>query len=291
MSRIRFAVACAAVIAAVLPSAGQGQTRRIKVVSADTMPIPFAYVTVEGGYGQITDEKGEVSLGAGNQQTLVVRVQRIGYQPWFGKIDAADTATVFRVPLLRIAQSLSTVTVTGTAAVNSLKLTGFYDRWMMRQKGALSAVFIGPEEIEFRHPDKITNVLRGLNGVAFRRSCEGEQVAFGVNGTCQMAILVDGNRQCPSSGCKGLFGGSGSTSGALSGTKGTQTARSASSKWSCDSPDNLNATNSVILDQVVNANDVAAIEVYNRGGNIPVSLSASDQACGIIAIWTGSRKP
>jgi hypothetical protein len=286
MSRIRFGVVFGALIAAVLPSAAQVQTRKIKVVSADTMPIPYAYVTVEGGYGQITDENGEVSLGAGKQQTLVVRVQRIGFQPWFGKIDAADTATVIKIPLLRIAQSLSTVTITGTAAVNSLKLTGFYDRWMMRQKGALSAVFIGPEEIEFRHPDKITNMLRGLNGVAFRRSCEGEQVAFGLNGTCQMAILVDGNRQCPSSGCKGMGSGGG---GALSGSRAS--TRSASSKWSCDSPDNLNATNSVILDQVLNASDVAAIEVYNRGGNIPVSLSASDQACGIIAIWTGSRKP
>ena len=286
------AVAVAVAFVGAAPSAGHAQERKLKVVSADTMPIPYAYVTVEGGIGQITDEKGEVSLGAGKQQTFTVRVQRIGYQPWFGKLDFPDTAAVVTVPLLRIAQSLSTVTVTGKAAVRSLQLTGFYDRWMMRQNGALSAVFIGPEELEFRHPDKITNVLRGLNGVSFRRSCEGEQVAFGVNGTCQMAILVDGQRQCPSSGCKGLFGGSGSTSGALSGaSRGAQGARSASSQWSCDSPTNLNATNAVILDEVLNANDVAAIEVYARGGNVPVSLSAADQACGIIAIWTGSRKP
>jgi hypothetical protein len=278
MGRFRFAVALATVIVAVLPSAGRGQTRKIKVVSADTMPIPYAYVTVEGGYGQITDENGEVSLGAGKQQTLVVRVQRIGYQPWFGKIDATDTATVFKVPLLRIAQSLSTVTITGTAAVNSLKLTGFYDRWMMRQKGALSAVFIGPEEIEFRHPDKITNVLRGLNGVEFRRSCEGELVAFSTTNRCPMAVLIDGNRQCPSRGCNGsatIIGGSGAQS----------------SHPNCDDPRGLNATTAVIIDQFLNAGDVAAIEVYNRGGNVPVSISASDQACGIIAFWTGSRKP
>jgi hypothetical protein len=285
MRRLRFAVAFATALVAGLPTVGQGQLRKLKVVSADTMPIPYAYVTVEGGYGQITDENGEVSLGAGKQQTFTVRVQRIGYQPWFGKLDFPDTAAVMTVPLLRIAQSLSTVTVTGTAAVRSLKLAGFYDRWMMRQKGSLSAVFIGPEELEFRHPDKITNVLRGLNGVSFRRSCEGEQVAFGVNGTCQMAILVDGNRQCPSSGCKGLDGG---TSGALSGIR---TYARTGASGGCTSSLNLNATNAVILDQILAANDVAAIEVYNRGGNVPVTLSASDQACGIIAIWTGSRKP
>jgi hypothetical protein len=280
------AVALAAALVVALPSAGQAQLRKLKVVSSDSLPIVYAYVAVEGGVGQITDENGEVSLGAGKKQTLTLRVQRIGYQPWFGKLDLPDTAAVFTVQLARIAQSLSTVTVTGTAQTRSLKLTGFYDRWMMRQKGTLSAVFIGPEELEFRHPDKITNMLRGLNGVSFRRSCEGEQVAFGINGTCQMAILVDGNRQCPSSGCKS--GSSGSTACALCGTRPSERP---GASGGCTSSLNLNATNAVILDQILNANDVAAIEVYNRGGNVPVTISASDQACGIIAIWTGSRKP
>jgi len=163
-------VAAAAALIAGLPFAARGQERKLKVVSTDSTPVVYAYVTVQGGIGQITDENGEVSLGAGKKQTLTVRVQRIGYQPWFGKVDLPDTAAIVRIPLARIAQSLSAVTVTGNATTRALQLTGFYDRWMMRQKGALSAVFIGPEELEFRHPDKITNVLRGLNGVSFRRS-------------------------------------------------------------------------------------------------------------------------
>jgi hypothetical protein len=275
MLRIRLAVALAAALVVALPSAGHAQLRKLKVVSSDSLPIVYAYVAVEGGVGQITDEQGEVSLGAGKRQTLTMRVQRIGYQPWFGKLELPDTAAVLTVQLARIVQSLSTVTVTGTAENRSLKLTGFYDRWMMRQKGTLSAVFIGPEEIEFRHPDKITNMLRGLNGVNFRRSCEGEQVAFSSMNNCPVAILVDGNRQCPSSGCKGIpprLGGGRSVAGTCS-------------------DNGLNASNAVLIDQIVNANDVVAIEVYNRGGNVPVTISASDQACGIIAIWTGSRKP
>jgi hypothetical protein len=47
----------------------------------------------------------------------------------------------------------------------------------------------------------------------------------------------------------------------------------------------------VIIDHVVDAASVSAIEVYTRGGNMPVGLQVSDQACGVIAIWTGSRKP
>lgn len=278
MLRSRFAVALGIAVFAAAPSAGQAQARKVRVIAVDSTPIPYAYVAVEGGYGQITDEKGEVSLGAGKKQTLTVRVQRIGYRPWFGKLELPDTGVVLTVQLTRVAQSLATVNIKAAAEIRSLQMSGFYDRWMMRQKGALSAVFIGPEEIEFRHPDKITNMLRGLNGVTLRRSCEGEQVAFSSSAQCQMAILVDGVRQCPSMGC--------SADGKSVFSTGAQ-----SSRPNCDSPTTLNATTAVIIDQILNADDIAAIEVYNRGGNVPVSISASDQACGIIAFWTGSRKP
>ncbi|MFI5233103.1 MAG: hypothetical protein ACHQSE_11410 [Gemmatimonadales bacterium] len=274
----RLAVALGIAFVVAVPSAGTAQARKVRVIAVDSTPIPYAYVAIEGGAGQITDEHGEVSLGVGKKQTLVARVQRIGYQPWFGKLEVPDTGAVLTVQLARLAQNLAAVNVKGAAEVRMLQMAGFYDRWMQRQKGALSAVFIGPEEIEFRHPDKITNMLRGLNGVTLRRSCEGEQVAFSSSAQCQMAVLVDGVRQCPSKGC--------SADGSSVFSTGAQSARP-----NCDSPTTLNATNAVIIDQLLNADDIAAIEVYNRGGNVPVSISASDQACGIIAFWTGSRKP
>jgi hypothetical protein len=257
-------------------SAGGAQQRKIRVIGPDSTPIMYAYVAVEGGDGKISDENGDVNLGVGKKQTLTLRVQRIGYQPWFGKVVLPDTAVTILVQLPRLAQSLSTIKVQAPPETRALQLTGFYDRWMMRQRGALSAVFIGPEEIEFRHPDKVTNMLRGLNGIDFRRSCENDLVAFSSSGQCQMAVLIDGQRQCPSRGCRGIVN---SGSGAQS------------SKPDCESPTTLNSTTAVILDQLVNAGDVAAIEVYNRGGNVPVSISASDQSCGIIAIWTGARRP
>jgi hypothetical protein len=278
MLRPQLVVAIGIALAAAAPSVGHAQARKVRVIATDSTPIPYAYVAIEGGSGQITDENGEVSLGVGKKQTLVARVQRIGYQPWFGKLELPDTGAVLIVQLAHLAQSLAAVQVKGAAEVRSLQMSGFYDRWMQRQKGALSAVFIGPEEIEFRHPDKITNMLRGLNGVTLRRSCEGEQVAFSSSAQCQMAVLVDGVRQCPSRGC--------SADGSSVFATGAQ-----SSRPNCDSPTTLNATTAVIIDQLLNADDIAAIEVYNRGGNVPVSISASDQACGIIAFWTGSRKP
>ena len=171
------------------------------------------------------------------------------------------------VTLARIAQTLSTVRVTGEASANSpLARTGFYDRWMMRQKGALSAVFIGPEEIEFRHPNKITNMLSGLHGVCLAHvhlmthGGGGDRTtpnmyaystqsasAGGLGGSCPncpMAIVVDGMQQIPPPA----------------------------------------------IDDILDPNDVAAIEVYDRGGNMPLSLQVNDNICGVIAFWTGSRK-
>jgi hypothetical protein len=278
MLRQRLAVAVGIALVSAVPAIVQAQSRKVRVIAVDSTPIPYAYVSIDGGAAQIADERGEVSLGVGKKQTVTLRAQRIGFQPWFGKINLPDTGSVLIVQLARVAQSLAAVNIKAAAEIRLLQMSGFYDRWMERQKGALSATFIGPEEIEYRHPDKITNMLRGLNGVEMRRSCEGEQVAFSTSNQCQMAILVDGVRQCPSRGCNTSGGGIFST--------GAQSAKPA-----CDSPTTLNETTAVVIDLLLNADDVAAIEVYNRGANVPVSISASDQACGIIAFWTGSRKP
>jgi hypothetical protein len=245
------------VLGVVVPTTLAAQARVIRVLSGDGQPIPFANVIVEGGDPWITDGNGEVSLGAGKRQTLKVNVRRIGFTPWFGNIDLPDTAAVLLVSLPRLAQSLSTVTVTGEKAIKSpLVLTGFYDRWMMRQKGVLSAVFISPEELEFRHPDKITNMLYGLNGVRVMQKCvelTGRGCLQGLVACNPMggplAVVIDGVQQYPPKG------------------------------------------GNVDINMLLMAGDVAAIEVYPRGGNMPVSFQFQDAGRGVIAFWTGSRRP
>ncbi|MGH7655954.1 MAG: hypothetical protein ACREN6_14960 [Gemmatimonadaceae bacterium] len=245
-----------------MPVVLAAQARVIKVVSSDGQPIAYANVIVEGGTTQVTDDKGEVSLGAGKSQTLTLNVRRIGFTPWFGKMDLPDTAAVLVVTLPQLAQSLSAVTVTGAKDVRSpLVLSGFYDRWIMRQKGLLSAVFISPEELEFRHPDKITGMLNGLNGVQLARACvvvtaphrpcETASVAFSAaRSDCPMAIVVDGLQQFPD-----------------------------------DQHPHID------INMLLNASDVSAIEVYARGGNMPIGFQFQDTGCGVLAFWTGSRKP
>ena len=251
-------LAIASMLGVLVPTILGAQARVIRVASSDGQPIAYANVSVEGGETRITDANGDASLGAGKRQTLTVRVRRIGFTPWFGKIELPDTAAVLLVSLPPLAQNLATVTVSGEQTIKSpLVLSGFYDRWIMRQKGLLSAVFISPEELEFRHPDRITNMLYGLNGVQMSRVC----VESTGRGACRpglvatrvacgpMAIVIDGIQQYPPKG-----GG-------------------------------------VDIDMLLMASDVAAVEVYVRGGNMPVNFQFMDSRCGVIAFWTGSRRP
>ncbi len=262
----RMLLLVAALPALAAPSMLRAQARVIRVVSSDGKPIPYANVSVEGGITQVTDENGDVALGAGKQQTFTVRVRRIGFTPWFGKLEVPDTAATLTITLPSLVQKLSTVTVSGTANVKpALALTGFYDRWLMRQKGVISAVFISPEELEFRHPDKITGMLYALNGLRVaqacvtppvtsqsgrgRPSCVMGPVAFSTLYDCPMQVLIDGMQQRP-----------------------------------------IGKGANVAIDNLLDAYDVAAIEVYNRGGNMPGSIHADDPMCGVLVFWTGSTK-
>ena len=172
MRRYRFLVVLAALSGVVAPQFVRAQSRVLRVVSTDSVPVVYAFVTVDGANGRVADENGRVSLGAGKRATVTIDVRRIGFQPFSGKIELPDTAATVTVTLRRLAQALGEVRIADTASNGrvGLKLQGFYDRWLMRQKGTLSATFIGPEEIESRHPDRITNMLRGLNGVSFRQT-------------------------------------------------------------------------------------------------------------------------
>jgi hypothetical protein len=256
-----------AAICIISPMVAAAQNSTLRVVGSDTMPVMFASVSVEGGSTSITDERGVVSLGGTRHKTLTVEVRRIGYSPWFGKIIIPDTAAVIMVTLPRIVQQLAGVNVTGERIKSRLEQAGFYDRWMQRQRGALSATFIGPEELDKRHPGRLTDMLNGLNGVTIVHADNGAMCAKGLGSTCFMAVLVDGNPlrntplSCPGGAVQHIGRGQGPQ---------------------------LNPGQD--LNGIIDANDVSAIEVYTRSGNMPISLQATDNICGTLAIWTGARK-
>ena len=272
MQHIARAIACATLsgLYAYVPVAAQSTI--LTVVGSDSVPIPYAWVAVQGGIANITDEHGKLSLGGGRRMTLSVEVRRIGYAPWSGKVAIADTATKMTIVLPVLARTLGAVTVTAASQNHDAALAGFYDRWLMRQKGALSATFIGPEEIEKRHVSRPSDLLEGVNGVRLLRTDRGSVIARGNGGTCFMTVMLDGRPLCPPTGCH-----------VDDNANAPQLSRQPAGQ--AKSLDDV----TVNLNQYINADDVVAIEVYARGANMPISLQAPDNACGVIAIWTGSR--
>jgi hypothetical protein len=249
-------------VASLAAGAAHAQDRVLEVVTADSQPVSYAFVQANGGHAQLTDEMGRVSMGRGKKQTFEVDVRRIGFSPYFGKIDLPDTAITVRIVLTPLAQQLSSMRVTSKKSATSLELNGFYKRWLDMQKGATTGIFIGPEEIEKRNASRVSMLLSGVNGVTMTRTSNGNTVATtGGGGACPMAIIIDGRQLCPIAGCRMV-----------------------------DYSKGLTDMNSVLLDQVIDINSVAGVEVYKRGGNMPSAFHV-DGECGAIALWTGSRKP
>jgi len=246
---------------AVVAPAAHAQDRVIHVISSDSQPIAYAFVQANGGRSQLTDEDGRVSMGSGKKQTFTLEVRRIGYTPFYGKIDFPDSAIVIPIVLPGIAQQLGGVKVTANKSASSLQLSGFYRRWLDGQKGVMSAIFIGPEEIEKRNASRVSSMLGGVNGLNSTRTSNGNTVLTSSGGgNCPMAIIIDGRKVCPAGDCNFQ-----------------------------DYSKGLTDMNAVLIDQVIDINSVAGVEVYKRCGNMPSDFHV-DGECGAVAFWTGSRK-
>ncbi len=261
-------------LVSVASSSVAAQTVKIRAVASDGVPIPYAWVSVVGAEAVVTDEDGTVAIKNGRHKTFTVEVRRIGYAPFRGPVIIPDTGAVIDVALTRVAQQLGSVTIAGEK-MTQLALTGFYERALMRQRGTLSATFIGPEEMEQRHPSHISDMLFGRLGISLRELPSGKLVARGGGGTCFMTILLDGRRLCPPAGCNEVPSGQFSSMTRPSGDPAVQAA---------------NERAFVDLNEYIDPNDIAAIEIYPRGGNMPVSLQTVDSGCGVIAFWSGTRK-
>jgi hypothetical protein len=279
-----------------LPLGAAAQSTTLRVIGSDNAPVPYAMVTVHGGTANITSENGDLILGSGKHKTYDLEVRRIGYQPWSGKIESADTAAVVVV-------TLPTTGAANTSAVPSksqLALNGFYDRWLQKQKGMYrDATFIGPEMIEQRHPAATMDLLDHVFGVTLAIDSKGARAATGTGvrpaantsvqnsrggaafgraragggfigsggpsdpNVCYMTVLLDGGPVCPNVGCHYTF--------------------------VADPPGSSVDDHSLDLDKLIDVKNVAGIEVYPRHDGMPVDVEKEYNGCGVIVIWTGSR--
>jgi len=246
-------------------SALHAQTDRVTIQVTDVKgnAIPFAFVQITKGVSRVADDSGRAVFSIKNADSLNLQVRRIGFDPFSGWAKRRNESGAFVVDLIPLPRTLDPVTIAGRRDT-PLARTGFYDRVERIQRGAYSARMITPEEMELRNPIRVSQVLAGESLVKVT-PFNGKAVLMGRGIACAMTILLDGQR--------------------LTGTYEEAVGN--------PSPPPMSSLGSI--DEIINAQSIAAIEVYGSAAAVPAELqrvagSRLAQGCGLVAIWTGSRR-
>jgi len=262
--RLLIPLALTALVAVTAPRvSAQDERITIQVTDVRGNAIPFALVQITNGVGRVADDSGRVTFSMKPKDSLNIQARRIGFQPYIGWVKRDTTSGLYVADLPVLPRTLDPVTITGRRDT-PLARTGFYDRVARVQKGSYAARMITPEELELRNPMKLSQILTGDNYVKVT-PMNGRQVLLGRGVNCAMTVLLDGQR---------VMGTYEEAIGSLN-------------------PPPLSSLSSI--DDAVNAMSIAAIEVYGSVAAVPVELqrvagSRMAQGCGLVAIWTGSRK-
>lgn len=246
------------------------RSESLLVVHTNGQPIPFASVSLNGGAARVTNTDG-VLVVLSADDTLKVLVRRMGFEPFQGKVGRAPGSSSFRVTLTPSAQALKKVTVTERARRSPLENVGFYDRMLEVQRGAPTGEFFTPEEVDARASGRISQFLYASKFVKIGQDnsmgSHPRAVLYGRN-NCVMTLLIDGVVIHDMIG--DLRDGSRDLRDIQMGPWGKQRTT---------------------IDDVVNGQEVAAIEVYPSIATAPMSIASKvlGAACGIVAIWTGGR--
>lgn len=259
---LRTALATLAVLLVPLTLRAQQDRIVLRVLDPETKPIPYALVSLRDGVSRVADDSGMVVFNEPAKDSIRIVARRIGYTPFADWVKRSEITGEYAIAMRVVPRSLATVQITDRANT-PLGRSGFYDRVQRVQRGAYSARMITPEELDLRNPIKLTQMLQGENLVRVQRYDMNRSMLTGRGGTCGMTILLDGMR----------------VGGTLEELLENRT-----------NPPPVSTLISV--DDLVQAPSVAAIEIYASVASIPSELqrSAGNVQCGLVAIWTGSRR-
>lgn len=239
----------------------QQPTVRIAVATSDGIAVPFAVVSAQGRANRVADASGRVSYEVPPSDSLQLVARRIGYRPFSGWVVRSDSGD-YRIVLEPLAAQLASVTITDRLDT-PLARRGFYDRMERVRRGAFSARFFTPEELDQRNPSRVSQLLQGESLIRMSRDQRGRMILLGRGPQCAMTILLDGQRM-------------------------TGTLEDA-----INNPHlHRERSNLVSVDDLVPGTSIAAVEVYGSAISAPAELQqvAGAAGCGIVAIWTGGRR-
>ena len=246
------------VTAIVLACGSAAQAQELRVVSGlvtDSGGRTVAYTSLDGGpkYRTISNAVGEFRFSVPTNVGFEINVRRIGFLPTRVRVEPGADTTI-RITIQQLAVLMTTQIVRAQQQIRTLELRGFYDRMLESQRGALVGMFILPEEIEMRNPQRVTQLLEARQGVQVRRfgSCNVIATCYRVmgQGGCAATVFLDGQR------LNRLADASGNASGAPA------------------------------VDELIPVSSVSAVEVYPRGALAPPKYQAFNGTCAIVLIWT-----
>jgi len=236
----------------------------VRVRDPNGVAIPHAIVEVQGGRGRVTDDSGRVALRVA-ADSIRVAARRIGYAPLWARL-GRSTNGEFELTMSPLGQSLATVTVVERGVPSPLERNGFYDRVQRAQRGAFTAEFITPEELDSRNVSRVTDLFSNRR-FAFATRAPGSRsqtILVGRRG-CKASVFLDGRLLVP------------------------EVPSGENRNFDLTDPRRI-----VPLDDILSAGAIAAVEIYASaaqapGELIPLTGAAQEGSCAVVAIWTGGR--
>lgn len=197
----------------------------------------------------LTDSSGRFRLQNIEAGLAFVRVRKLGFLPEYFPVTTVEGRTASAVIQLKAAgQQLATVDVREDAMRANPRMQGYYER--MKRGGG---IFVERTEILRRNVTQVSEILRGRNGIYVYPQGPGQGSiiagrAFGIGGAGGQPGI------CPLA----LI-----LDGVAIPMRGGTT-----------------------IDQMVNVQDVRAMEVYLSGPSVPGELQGPQTECGAVVIWT-----
>jgi hypothetical protein len=277
--RLSRSVLAALALASVLTRPLASQATTVVVRDASGIPVSFAFVQLRAGASRVASDSGIATFSVTPEDSLRFVARRMGYAPFDRWVRRDPASGEYAITLEVLPRTLAAVDVRERANT-PLARTGFYDRALRVRKGAITARFLTPEELDLRNPAKISHVLAGENFVKVQYH-NGKPLLTGRARNCPMTVVLDGRR------VRDLADEVYSREGQEEIEDMVRTRRmtraAATDEYVRTRPS---------VDEFITAMSVAAVEMYGSAAAVPAELQQQmgSDACGLIALWTGSRQ-
>lgn len=242
-------------------------------------PLIAGLLTLRGADGgtvamTYSDENGDWGFELPRPGLYYVAASRMDYEPWMaGPVEAKEGQVLESVfHLRRRPIELPGLEVSVAAVRRHLQRAGFYER-----QRSNFGYFMTPTDIERLQASRLTDLLLRAPGVRLVSMTSGSVggryvVLRGSNlsqgGVCRPRVFVDGL----------LYALGDSQPKRIDEDRATETPEEVMQR----------VDQGLSLDDVGPARDIAAIEVYRSGSQVPVQFGGTsvETQCGVIVIWT-----